>query len=367
MKNTLRAYLPLLLFCLFGADFSAVFAQGSLTPPAGTPAPTMKTLAQVEPRTPISSLPFTINQPGSYYLTGNLTGTASQNGITISADNVTLDLMGFSLNGVASSLSGVTSTGTRKNISVVNGVIQGWGAAGLKFDSTSGSGCILERLIASNNGAGGIFSNIPGAIFRRCSATFNTSGSFTGAFTGGEGALIVECTATSNVNDGFITGDGSTVRDCVARLNGSGGGSGIRIGNYCTLVNCSVSEHQVTASGAFTSIQCGSGCVIKDCLLGHFKGAGILTGSANTITGCTVSDSISAQATGIGVVNGSTIIGNTVRNVTGNGIALGASNLVRNNTLDSDGQNTAGGGIGAIYAEHDANFIEDNAIIFTPL
>ena len=33
-----------------------VMGQGSLTPP-GAPGETMKTLAQVEPRTPISSLP----------------------------------------------------------------------------------------------------------------------------------------------------------------------------------------------------------------------------------------------------------------------------------------------------------------------
>ena len=48
-----------------------VAAQGSLTPP-GAPAETMKTLEQVEPRTPVSSLPFTITQSGSYYLTTTL-------------------------------------------------------------------------------------------------------------------------------------------------------------------------------------------------------------------------------------------------------------------------------------------------------
>lgn len=48
------------------------FAQGSLTPP-GAPEPTMKTLDQIEARTPISSAPFTIIRPGSYYLTTNLT------------------------------------------------------------------------------------------------------------------------------------------------------------------------------------------------------------------------------------------------------------------------------------------------------
>jgi hypothetical protein len=41
-------------------------AQGSLTPPPGAPAPTMKTLDQIEARTPISSAPFTISAPGSY-------------------------------------------------------------------------------------------------------------------------------------------------------------------------------------------------------------------------------------------------------------------------------------------------------------
>ena len=49
-------------------------AQGPLTPP-GAPAPTMKTLAQVEPRIAITNVPFTINRPGSYYLTTNLTST----------------------------------------------------------------------------------------------------------------------------------------------------------------------------------------------------------------------------------------------------------------------------------------------------
>src|SRR5579871_6315611 len=74
-----------------------VFAQGSLTPP-GAPAPTMKTLSQIERRTPISSIPYTISGPGSYYVTTNLTGGGgSTNGITISSGNVIIDLNGFSI------------------------------------------------------------------------------------------------------------------------------------------------------------------------------------------------------------------------------------------------------------------------------
>ncbi len=37
-----------------------VFGQGALAPP-GAPAPTMKTLTQVEPRTPIPALPYVIS------------------------------------------------------------------------------------------------------------------------------------------------------------------------------------------------------------------------------------------------------------------------------------------------------------------
>ena len=56
------------LWMFMGTD---VMGQGSLTPP-GAPGETMKALAQVEPRTPISSLPYTISESGSYYVTGNL-------------------------------------------------------------------------------------------------------------------------------------------------------------------------------------------------------------------------------------------------------------------------------------------------------
>jgi hypothetical protein len=82
-----------------------VFGQGDLTPP-GAPAPTMKTLTQVEPRTPIISLPFTASQPGSYYLTANLSSTAG--GIRITAADVTIDLNGFTITGPGAGSSGIT-------------------------------------------------------------------------------------------------------------------------------------------------------------------------------------------------------------------------------------------------------------------
>src|SRR5947209_6985202 len=84
----------------FLAAFDRALGQGSLTPP-GPSAPTMKTLDQIEPRTPIGSLPYTIEESGSYYVTGNLrfSGTNMACGICIEASDVTLDLGGFVLDG----------------------------------------------------------------------------------------------------------------------------------------------------------------------------------------------------------------------------------------------------------------------------
>lgn len=105
---------------------SALFAQGSLTPPSGTPAPTMKTLDQIESRTPIGSVPFTISTPGSYYLTGNLNVTTGD-AITIATSNVTLDLNGFTLSSTSASPtgSGITWNGQERDITIVNGHIKG--------------------------------------------------------------------------------------------------------------------------------------------------------------------------------------------------------------------------------------------------
>jgi hypothetical protein len=114
------------LFAVFViAALATLFAQGPLTPPGG-PAPTMKSLDQIEARTPISSAPFTISQSGSYYLTTNISVT-SGTAITITASNVTLDLNGFKISSTA--FGGGTGSGiliqSAKNVAISNGQIEG--------------------------------------------------------------------------------------------------------------------------------------------------------------------------------------------------------------------------------------------------
>jgi hypothetical protein len=111
---------------------------GPLEPP-GVPAPSQSI---IEPRTPISQpasaagFPIVINQPGSYYLTQNITGVAGKNGIEIPSGEVTLDLNGFTLTGVPGSGDGINVTGGGvANVRVRNGTIQGWGDDGIEGPS----------------------------------------------------------------------------------------------------------------------------------------------------------------------------------------------------------------------------------------
>ena len=106
-----------------------VSAQGPLTPP-GSPAPTMKTLDQIESRTPVQSLaaaaPYSITQPGSYYLTGNIT-VGSGNAVVINSDDVSLDLNGFTIRsnfiGGGHNGAAITATVDHARLSVRNGSI----------------------------------------------------------------------------------------------------------------------------------------------------------------------------------------------------------------------------------------------------
>ena len=94
---------------------------GDLNPPSGAVAPTMKTLVEIEPRTAVNATNtpgdadslFKITLPGSYYLTGPIDVPIGKHGIVVMADRATIDLNGFSIQGIPGSLNGIWGQGAK--------------------------------------------------------------------------------------------------------------------------------------------------------------------------------------------------------------------------------------------------------------
>ena len=128
----------------------------------------MKSLSQVEPRTPISTTPFTISQPGSYYLTTNLFGSGLNHGINIAANDVVLDLNGFAITGPAVVYAGVFVSGSFTNVTVRNGTIKGW-VDGVRIFGDAAKNIVLDHLNISDTFGYGIDSRQ--ATITACSVT----------------------------------------------------------------------------------------------------------------------------------------------------------------------------------------------------
>jgi hypothetical protein len=195
----------LLLFTL-NLQPSSLLAQGSLTPP-GAPAPTMKTLQQVEPREPISSAPFIISQPGSYYLTTNLT-VSGGDAITIATNGVTLDLNGFTISSTTNPPSGhaVLIDGGLQDITIQNGHIRG----GV---TNNGSGIFS----GPGFGYGIYYSGFPQNV--RVSGVSVSGCLYYGIYVGDGASTTVENCVVRTVGGRGIFA--STIRGCVALDCGS--------------------------------------------------------------------------------------------------------------------------------------------------
>jgi parallel beta-helix repeat protein len=273
---------------LAGAGFTIA---GPLSPPAGPVASTYKTLGEVEPRIAISAVNtpgdaaslYKITAPGSYYLTGDLYGAADKNGIQITVAGVTLDLNGFAVLGTITSLDGVTVSGTRDNIAVVNGAVTGWGGSGVKLGD--GQGGRVERIHASANGLYGISINRACTV-RDCLVEWNATGiggygaaaiedcvssDNTGTGIGGDnGWTITRCTALRNHGDGIAASGYSIISDCLSYVNY---GNGIAVWGHCAVRgNSCLGNGYLTSDGAGILVQSSYNTVEGNTCIGADRG-----------------------------------------------------------------------------------------------
>lgn len=284
---------------------------------------------------------FIVSQPGSYYLTGNITGAAGKNGISVQADDVTLDLNGFALiGGGVSMVRGVDVPAAQINFCIRNGSVRGWTNGGVRAEAASG---IAEKLRVANNTTGYGLAMGNGSTIRDCEVSGNTTGIYAPDRTS-----VVNCVSTINTGAGMICTNYVTIINCTASRNG---GIGISLEGNDTVSRCTVSRNDgggiVESSGGSNISECtaavntghgiavGTGSVVQNCSAHANTGNGISAANACYLTG----NKCDANSTGI-LINApggqggmqNRVDGNSCTNNSGFGIFVnGLSNLIIRN------------------------------------
>jgi parallel beta-helix repeat protein len=367
------------LSMLLIAALAGVVRGGPLDPP-GPVAPTGKTV--------ITSLPFTINQEGSYVLNGNLTGVASQSGITVAASNVTIDLQGFELIGVNSALAGVSASNSFVNVAVRNGTVRGWPGGGIALAGLSSQ--VEDIRVHSNGGIGisaGAISTVSDSIattnggteilvgerstLENCTAAGN--GTAGNGIEAGDDSVITGCTASNNGGSEIIAGVGAVLENCVADGNLTAG-DGISVGGHAVVRGCAARNNGTNSSHA--EIRLGGGSLAEDCEANGYNGSGpgagvgINVGSDSVVRGCGAQYNLSGI---LAEGNNNYIESNHVSGNSVDGIqVLGTDNIVKANNavantgvgIDFEGQNTKN----RIEANHvSANVVSGIRVVATLL
>lgn len=177
--------------------------------------------------TVITSLPYTINSPGTYIL--DTSAYINSNGININANDVTLDLNGNSIvryGALNNTNKGVYISPNLTNIKIKNGTIRGF-FYGVHFDDTSYQrtfyldsvniqDCTFRGVVAT-----GKFNFISNCLINNISGTTVYTNPF---------AIGIECTGTAIIENNRIL-----------EVYGTGSGEGVHISStdhgYETIIN----------------------------------------------------------------------------------------------------------------------------------
>jgi hypothetical protein len=228
-------------------------------------------------RTPIGTLPYTISSSGSFYLISELTGVSGSHGITVDADDVSIDLAGFGLTGAPGSLDGIHVTGgPRTHLRVSNGWIEGWGGDGVDAQELDYSSWRTLRI--AGNGAYGLLAG-DHALVRECkldanagsglrvglaSVVTHTSSQDNVAYGMRAQGVLFDCSSIGNGDDGLVLDGAAVVRSCLTRSND---GTGIRTASEALIL-------EAVTSGDGSGIQTGAGSFGEPCLVAHCRGSG---------------------------------------------------------------------------------------------
>jgi len=338
----------------------ATRAQGPLTPP-GAPAPTMKTLDQIEPRIPITNLPFSVFSPGSYYLTGNLAYSfTNQPAIQVFVGGVTIDLNGYTIINFGGTDTIYCQALGLSSLTIKNGLILLGKHA---VYAPLMEGVRLEQIEISNASRTGV---VAGANAQILNSKFYQSLSGDGVVVGA-GSRVIDSVFQGNQKHGLVVGSGSVIEACHSSGNA---GAGFVLEQGSVLRNSSAESNQIY--GVFSY----QGGLLENLTL-LYNRAGAVVGNGTRISGCSIRHSVqegiygdnevSVERTtvaasgqrGIFLFNGGLVRDCIVRANQQAGILVHSGCAVLDNVVDLNGAGNNEGGI-AVYGS--SNRIEGNHI-----
>jgi hypothetical protein len=245
--------------------------------------------------TEIKSLPHTITAPGFYFIKKNLTCSAASHGITVSAPDVTLDLMGFCISGTANmgNYDGVYLN-EHDNVEIRNGTIRSFGRNGI-LNQSGGCGHRIINMRLRENSADGLYL-------------------------GGKNNTVASCTAMHNGGRGIFAGFRGIVRDNACYQNAS---TGLEAGNGSIVTGNSSYRNE------YWGIRAYNGSTVSGNTAFSNDNGGMLTAEGSTVTGNTCCFNKSNY--GIQTGNECLVMGNTAYSNTGGNIKSNATCTFVNN------------------------------------
>jgi hypothetical protein len=340
------------------------FAQGPLAPP-GAPAPTMLTLNQVEPRTPITNTTaVTISSSGSYYLTTNIT-VSTGDGIDITASQVTLDLNGFTISSTAASANGtgVSLAGGNTDITILNGHILGSGFVnGINY---SGSAPVNTRVsgvsVSGCSGFGIILGTASSTVVDSC--TVQTIGVY--------GIQASSVFHSSAYLCGSVAINANTAENCYGNCSGSGDGFYVGTANDCYGYSSSgYGLYATTATGCYGFTGTGpAGLDANNAIncygVSNGTGDGLDANNASSCSGYSISGSglaAAALATGCSGVstNGTGLSASTANNCYGVSGSNGNGLYTTQTATGCYGQSANSNGLFANAAANNCSGVSNN-------